>query len=54
MGVCTSICVMETVSDLRDRDFDVVVHKDAVADFDPEAHEWALQRMEKILGAKVV
>ncbi len=53
-GVCTSICVMETVSDLCDRDYTVYVFKDGVADFDKEAHNFALSRMEKILGAKVV
>lgn len=49
-GVCTSICVMETCSDLRDRDFPAVVHQRAVADFDPQAHAFALQRIQKILG----
>lgn len=53
VGVCTSICVMETTSDLRNRDYEVVVHRDAVADFDPQAHDFALSRMEKILGARI-
>lgn len=52
-GVCTSICVMDTVSDLRNRDYTTVVHKKAVADFDPQAHEFALKRMEKVLGARI-
>ncbi len=52
-GVCTSICVMETVSDLRNRDYPVVVHENTVADFDPEAHEYALKRMKSILGARI-
>ncbi|ADK84559.1 isochorismatase hydrolase [Desulfarculus baarsii DSM 2075] len=50
-GVCTSICVMETCSDLRNRDIKAVVHSQAVADFDQQAHAYALQRMQKILGA---
>jgi len=54
VGVCTSICIMETVSDLCDRDYEVYVHKKGVADFDERAHTFALERMEKILGAKVV
>ncbi|MDL1971280.1 MAG: cysteine hydrolase [Candidatus Desulfofervidaceae bacterium] len=54
VGVCTSICVMETVSDLCDRDYEVYVHKRGVADFDERAHTFALERMKKILGAKVV
>lgn len=51
MGVCTSICVMDTVGELRNRDYKVIVYKDGVADFDPEAHKFALKRMEKIYGA---
>jgi nicotinamidase-related amidase len=52
-GVCTSICVMETCSDLRNRDLAVVVHTEAVADFDPQAHEFALSRMRNILGCRL-
>jgi len=52
-GVCTSICVMETTADLRNRDIPVVVHRKAVADFDPEAHRFALRRMRDILGARL-
>jgi nicotinamidase-related amidase len=54
VGVCTSICVMDTVGDLRDRDYPVIVYQDGVADFDPEAHRFSLRRMEKIYGAEVV
>jgi len=54
VGVCTSICVMDTVGDLRDRDYPVTVYRDGVADFDQEAHRFSLGRMEKIYGAKVV
>ncbi len=53
-GVCTSICVMDTCSDLRNRDLRAVVHRLSVADFDPEAHAFALRRIEKILGGEVV
>ena len=35
-GVCTSICVMAAVTDLITRDYRVVVHRKAVADFDPK------------------
>lgn len=52
-GVCTSICVMETASDLRNRDYRVVVHPRAVADFDPQAHACSLVRMQKILGCQL-
>ena len=53
-GVCTDICVLHTTSDARNRDHAVEVPADCVATFDPSAHQWALQHLEKILGAKVV
>lgn len=53
-GVCTDICVMYTVEDLRNRDYSVVVYADCVASFDQEAHTFALKHIEKVLGARVV
>jgi len=53
LGVCTSICVMDTVGDLRNRDLTVIVWKKGVADFDEQAHGFSLRRMEKIYGAKI-
>ena len=52
-GVCTDICVMHTASDARNRDYPVEVPADCVASFDPSAHAYALDHMEKILGATV-
>jgi len=54
VGVCTSICVMDTVGDLRNRDLRVIVYKKGVADFDKKAHQFSLERMEKIYGAKII
>lgn len=54
VGVCTSICVMETIKELFDRDIPALVYREGVADFDPEAHAFALKHMERIFGAKVV
>jgi nicotinamidase-related amidase len=54
VGVCTSICVMDTVGDLRDRDYAVVVYRAGVADLDPRSHLFSLRRMEKTYGAKIV
>lgn len=54
VGVCTSICVMETASSLAKRGYKVTVYKDGVADFDREAHEFALKRMKSIYGAEVI
>jgi nicotinamidase/pyrazinamidase len=53
VGVCTDICVMHTVADARSRDYSVEVPVDCVASFDPEAHNWALRHMERVLGATV-
>lgn len=53
-GVCTNICVLYTVADLRNRDYNVIVYKDGTASFDREAHTFALKELEKVLGAKVI
>ena len=54
MGVCTDICVLHTAADAPNRDYPVEMPTDCVATFDPDAHRWALQHMEKILGASLV
>lgn len=59
VGVCTDICVLHTVADLRNRDYRVVVPADAVATFDGPGHaadevqRWALEHMRGILGAQI-
>jgi len=53
VGVCTSICVMDTVGGLASRDYKITVPVKGVADFDPEMHQFSLERMEKIYGADV-
>ncbi|MBW2406978.1 MAG: cysteine hydrolase [Deltaproteobacteria bacterium] len=53
VGVCTSICVMDTVGGLANRDYNVKVPIKGVADFDSEMHQFSLKRMEKIYGADV-
>ena len=52
-GVCTDICVLHTVADASNRDYAVEVPADCVASFDERAHRFALEHMEKTLGAKV-
>ena len=54
IGVCTDICVLYTVADLRARCYEVIVPKDCVASFNENFHRFALKYIEKILGAKVV
>ncbi|MBL7208593.1 MAG: nicotinate phosphoribosyltransferase [Dehalococcoidia bacterium] len=52
-GVCTDICVMHGVGDARNRDYSVEVPVDCVATFDDKAHVFALEHMERVLGAKL-
>jgi nicotinamidase-related amidase len=52
-GVCTSICIMLTALDLLNRDIPCRVYRNGVADFDPKAHEFALEHLQK-LGVEVV
>ncbi|WP_342558961.1 isochorismatase family cysteine hydrolase [Metasolibacillus sp. FSL K6-0083] len=53
-GVCTDICVLHTAMDAYNLGFNIVVHEDAVASFNPEGHTWALKHFTGSLGAKVV
>lgn len=60
VGVCTDICVLHTVADLRNRDYSVHVYRDGVETFDAAEHpaievnRWSLAHMRTILGAEVV
>lgn len=53
-GVCTDICVLHTAVDAYNLDYQLTVHKDAVASFDPIGHSWALKHFENTLGATIV
>jgi len=53
-GVVTSICVMDTTGDLRNRGYTPIIPVDAVADFDPDSHQFALKRMSRVYGARLV
>jgi nicotinate phosphoribosyltransferase len=52
-GVCTDICVCHTVADARSRDYKVEVPVDCVASFSEDGHRFALQHMQKVLGARL-
>jgi nicotinamidase/pyrazinamidase len=54
LGVCTSICIMETARDLDLKGYRVVVSRAGVADLNQEDHEWALERMARLFGVKVI
>jgi len=54
VGVCTSICVMDTVGGLANRDYRTVVPEAGVADFDPDMHRMALRRLRDLYGAEIL
>ena len=60
VGVCTDICVLFTVADLRMRDYKVTVPEDCVETFDALGHQaekvnkCVLNYMRNILGVKIV
>ena len=53
-GVATNICVMHTTADARNRDYEVEIPVNCVASFDDAAHSFALNHIEKVLGAKLI
>jgi nicotinamidase-related amidase len=59
IGVCTDICVMHTIADLRNRDYRVIVPGAAVETFDGPGHpaeevqRFALAHLSGVLGASV-
>ena len=53
-GVLTNICVMHTTADARNRDYAVEIPVDCVAAPDESAHDFALEHMDNVLGAKLV
>jgi nicotinate phosphoribosyltransferase len=52
-GVCTHICVLYAVADVRIRGYEVEVPVDCVASFDEKSHQFALDYIENTLGAKL-
>ena len=53
-GVATNICVMHTTADARNRDYEVEIPVNCVASFDDAAHSFALNHIEKVLGAELI
>jgi nicotinamidase/pyrazinamidase len=59
VGVCTDICVLHTVADLRNRDYRVVVRRELVETYEAPGHEadevnrFALAHMRDVLGATI-
>jgi len=53
-GIHTHICVLHTAWDAFYLGYSIYVVKDAVAAFSEKDHEYALEYMEKVYGAKVI
>lgn len=53
-GVCTDICVLHTAVDAYNLGYQIVIHKEAVASFDPVGHRWALNHFKSVLGATIL
>jgi nicotinamidase-related amidase len=54
LGVCGSICVMETAAGLFYHGFNIVLHKKAITDVKAADLAYALKRMQKLFNAKIV
>jgi len=54
VGVCTSICVMDTVAGLANRDYTIFVPAKGVADFNAQLHDFSLERMKQVYGANII
>lgn len=53
VGVCTSICVMDTVQGFFYRNIPVTVFKNGVADLTEDAHKYGLERMKNLYGSNI-
>jgi nicotinamidase-related amidase len=54
VGVCTSICIMDTVGGLANRDIKTIIPFPCVADFDQDMHKMALKRMRTLYGSAIM
>lgn len=53
-GCVTNICILYTAADAAMRGYDVTVDEAVVAGLDVRSHRFALDQMEKVLGARVI
>lgn len=52
-GVDTNICVMYTVEELKNRDYEVVLYEDGVGSYDDALNDFAISQIRDVLGATV-
>ena len=53
-GCVTNICILYTAAAAAMRGYDVTVEEAVVAGLDDKSHRFALDQMEKVLGARVI
>jgi nicotinamidase-related amidase len=53
-GCVTNICILYTAADAAMRGYDVTVDERFVAGLSPDAHRFALDQMEQVLGVRVI
>jgi nicotinamidase-related amidase len=53
-GCVTNICVLYIAYEAVLRGYDVTVDESLVAGMDPQSHDFALEQMEAVLGARVI
>lgn len=53
-GVCTDICVLHTAVDAYNKGFTIVIHEKAVASFNQQGHDWALEHFKDCLNATIL
>jgi len=53
-GCVTNICILYTAADAAMRGYDVAVDERLVAGLSPKSHAFALDEMERVLGARVL
>lgn len=54
IGVCTDICVLHTAIDAYNLGYDITIHADACATFNPGGQEFALAHFKNTLGATLL
>ncbi len=54
VGVCTDICILHTAVDAYNKGFNLSIHKNAVASFNRQGHDWALDHFKTSLGATIL
>ncbi len=54
VGVCTDICVLHTAIDAYNLNYQLCIHKNACATFNPSGDAWAFAHFRDTLGATII